>query len=159
MLFVKSKTTRLSIDTASRISLLEKLHEKGLVPLIHSSRLRGYELVLRGTARVKERMKELEQTMARWADTQGESYVLGDVFCLDDCVAFLAFEDEEGQLAEVRTPELCRYRPHILRASVAHSDYVGMTLHRRVLVVRPKLGLGLDQGSSPTGTELIRSDA
>lgn len=102
MLFVKSKTTRLSIDTASRISLLENLHEKGLVPLIHSSRLRGYELVLRGTDRLKERMKELEQAMARWADTQGESYVMGDVFCLEDCVAFLAFEDEEGQLAEVR---------------------------------------------------------
>jgi hypothetical protein len=47
MLFVESRTTESTIDQRLRLALLERLQEeRGLVPLIRSTRLRCYETAL-----------------------------------------------------------------------------------------------------------------
>lgn len=99
MLFVESMTSESNVDHTLRLPLLEKLQERGLVPLIRSTRLHCYETALLGP----ERAGEMEKSLAAWTDAEEEShYVRGDLFCFEDFVVFLVFRDEHGVGAGMR---------------------------------------------------------
>ena len=106
MLFLESKTLNLAVHTAGRIRLLQELHAQNLVPLIRSQRLRCFEDVLFGM----DRVNEMETSLASSTEsTTGEPYVRGDLFCFQDYILFLVFEDDDslraGIVYEARTPE------------------------------------------------------
>ena len=106
MLFLESKTLNLAVHTAGRIRLLQELHTQNLVPLIRSQRLRCFEDVLLGM----DRVNEMETALANSTEsTTGEPYVRGDLFCLQDYILFLVFEDDDsvraGIVYEAQTPE------------------------------------------------------
>jgi hypothetical protein len=76
------------------------------VPLIRSQRLRCFEEVLLGM----DRVNEMETSLASSTEsTTGEPYVRGDLFCFQDYILFLVFEDDDslraGIVYEARTPE------------------------------------------------------
>ncbi len=106
MLFLESKTLNLAVHTAGRIRLLQELHARNLVPMIRSQRLRCFEDVLLGM----DRVNEMETSLANSTEsTTGEPYVRGDLFCFQDYILFLVFEDDDsvraGIVYEARTPE------------------------------------------------------
>jgi len=94
MLFIESRIADLNVEKSLRTPLLEALQERGLVPLIRSSRLHFFEQALMSA----ERVKDLEQAIAVWSDTEDdEPYVRGDVFCFEDFAHFVIFgEDGDG---------------------------------------------------------------
>lgn len=99
MLLVKCQTLKCRVEGTTRITVLEKLQEQGLAPLIGSARTKSYELSLHGT----ERVMELEKFVVQEAATEGMMpYLPGDVFCFEDFFLFLIFDDEEGEIAEIR---------------------------------------------------------
>ena len=106
MLFLESKTLNLAVAPAVRTKLLQELHERNIVPLIRSHRLRSFEDVLLGV----DHVAEMEMSLANSTEsTIGEPYVRGDLFCFQDYILFLVFEDEDsiraGIVYEARTPE------------------------------------------------------
>jgi len=110
MLFLESKALNHSIDTATRIRLLQGLQEREIVPLIRSYRLRCFEDVLLGL----DHVSEMESTLAASTDSAiAEPFVRGDLFSFQDYILFLVFEDEDessafiraGIVYEARTPE------------------------------------------------------
>jgi hypothetical protein len=126
MLFIETKTAKLNADTPTRLFLLEKLQEKGRVPLIRASRVRGFEVALQGA----DRIHELEQSIGLWTDIESViPYIAGDVFCCDDFALFLIFDDEEDEVragvvyqAKTAEPqkklgEFCREVGEILQAA------------------------------------------
>ena len=95
MIFVESRTLREQVDGATRRLLLEKLQERGLVPLVRSARLRLYELALLGS----DRAHDMESAVAARTEIEGDApYVRGDLFCFDDYAHFLIFSDGAGGL-------------------------------------------------------------
>ena len=95
MIFVESRTLREQVDGATRRLLLEKLQERGLVPLVRSARLRLYELALNGS----DRAHDMESAVAARTEIEGDApYVRGDLFCFDDYAHFLIFSDGTGGL-------------------------------------------------------------
>jgi hypothetical protein len=99
MLFIESRTLRLKLDGPGRISLLEELREKNLVPLIRSARLNLFNQVLLGS----ERVDELESEIARSGESENqEAYVQGDLFCLSDHVFFIVFDEIQGEAPVIR---------------------------------------------------------
>ncbi len=99
MLFIESKTSKRSVDAAKRLNLLEKLQEKGMTPLIRSTRLNCYEQALLGP----DRVAEMEREVASWEETEDDrTYIRGDVFCFEDFVLFLIFGDDEDETAGMR---------------------------------------------------------
>jgi hypothetical protein len=99
MLFIESKTSNRSVDAQRRLALLEKLQEKGLTPLIRSTRLGCYEQALLGP----DRVAEMERAVASWTETEDDrAYVRGDVFCFEDFVLFLIFGSDEDEAAGMR---------------------------------------------------------
>ena len=106
MLFLESKTLNRAVDAASRTALLQQLHDRNLVPLIRTQRLRFFEDVLLGA----DHVSELETSLANSTDsTTGEPYVRGDLFCFQDYILFLVFEEDDsvraGIVYDARTPE------------------------------------------------------
>ena len=106
MLFLESKTLNHAVDPTRRTTLLQQLQERNLVPLIRSHRLRCFEDVLLST----DHVSELETSLANSTEsTIGEPYVRGDLFCFEDYILFLVFEDDDsiraGIVYEARTPE------------------------------------------------------
>jgi hypothetical protein len=109
MLFVESKSLSYGIEGAGRTQLLEELQEKNLTPLIRSARLSCFDHVLLGP----ERIREMETAVAAWTESENrEAYVRGDLFCLNDHVFFLIFNDQAevpgiraGIVYEASTPE------------------------------------------------------
>lgn len=96
MLFIEGRVADVFVNHKARIALLEGLQERGLVPLIRSSRLHCFEQALLSA----ERARELEQSVAAQSEAEGETpYVRGDVFCFDGFAHYLVFGDaeEEGQ--------------------------------------------------------------
>ena len=133
MLFVATKTLAHHVEFATRTPLVERLQEKGLVPLVRSARLHAYELALPGA----ERARELERTLAAQAEAAGEApYVRGDLFCFADYVHFLIFGDEAegGQIragiiydadtadAQQKLDAFCRNVYETLEAARGFSD-------------------------------------
>lgn len=94
MLFVESRRSEYEAEGAARTALLEKLQERGLVPLIRSARLHCFELALLGA----ERVREMDRLVAAWSETEGDApYVTGDVFCFEDFALFLVFGNRGGE--------------------------------------------------------------
>lgn len=129
MLFIESKKLDQVVDGATRTSVLERLQEQGLVPLIRAARLHLYELALMGA----ERARGMERAVAAHADIEGDApYVRGDLFCVEDYAHFLLFGDTAGDgdgvragiIFEAETPEplekldaFCRSISEALEAS------------------------------------------
>ena len=106
MLFLDTKTLNRAVDTTGRTALLKSLHDRNIVPLIRTSRLRMFEDALFGV----DHVSDIENSLANSTEsTTGEPYVRGDLFCFDDYILFLVFEDDEGIRAgivyEANTPE------------------------------------------------------
>ena len=107
MLFIATKTLDHFVAHATRTPLLEKLQDKGLMPLVRSARLHAYELALLGA----ERAREMERELGAQTEGAGEApYVRGDIFCFEDFVHFLIFGAEgeplrAGIIYEADTPE------------------------------------------------------
>jgi hypothetical protein len=99
MLFFASRTSEHSVDGATRLHLLDRLHDRGFTPLIRAARLGAFEQALQGP----ERVKEMERAIAAWTETEENSlYVRGDLFCVEDYVLFLIFGGAEDELAGMR---------------------------------------------------------
>ncbi|HYY56112.1 MAG TPA: hypothetical protein VE842_02215 [Pyrinomonadaceae bacterium] len=99
MLFIESKISSRRVDAQSRLQLLEKLQDKGLVPLIRSARLHCFELALMGP----DRVPEMERAIAAQARVEMDApYVRGDLFCFEDFVLFLIFGDEDEGVSGMR---------------------------------------------------------
>jgi hypothetical protein len=99
MLFVESKTWKQAINSATRMILLERLQEKGLTPLIRSTRMSCYEQALLGP----DRVDEMERAVAAWTETEDDRlYIRGDVFCFEDFALFLIFGNDEDETAGLR---------------------------------------------------------
>lgn len=99
MLFVESRSSERRVDPALRLPLLERLQERGLVPLIRSARLHCYETALPG----QDSAGEMEQSLSAWASTQEDlQYVRGDIFCFEEYVLFLIFNSDEARSPRLR---------------------------------------------------------
>lgn len=95
MLFLESKLLNHTIDATGRIALLQQLSERELAPLIRSHRLRSFEDVLQN----RDRVSEMEAALAASTDsTTGEPFVRGDLFCFQDYILFLVFEDDDDTI-------------------------------------------------------------
>jgi hypothetical protein len=107
MLFLESKLLSHALDTAARTRLLKELQDREIVPLIRSHRLRCFEDVLLDHNHVNE----METALASSTEsTTGEPFVRGDLFCFQDYILFLIFEDDDdalraGIIYEAHTPE------------------------------------------------------
>jgi hypothetical protein len=109
MLFLESKTLNHAVDANGRTRLLQELQERDIVPLIRSHRLRCFEDVLLGVDHVAEMEKSLASATE---STIGEPFVVGDLFCFQDYILFLVFENDDdaaflraGIVYEARTSE------------------------------------------------------
>jgi hypothetical protein len=109
MLFLESKALNHAVEANGRTRLLKDLQERGMVPLIRSHRLRCFEDVLLSVDHVEQMEKSLASSTE---STIGEPYVSGDLFCFDDYILFLIFDDDNdgpylraGIVYEARTPE------------------------------------------------------
>jgi len=93
MLFVESQSLNQDLDGKGRLQLLEELQEKKLTPLIRSARLNCFDHLLLSS----DRISEIETAVATWTESEDrEPYVKGDLFCLNDHVLFLIFDDKTG---------------------------------------------------------------
>ena len=110
MLFLESKALNHAVNADGRTRLLKELQDQGMVPLIRSHRLRCFEDVLLGVDHIAEMEKSLS---ASTESTIGEPFVLGDLFCFQDYILFLVFENDDdassylraGIVYEARTAE------------------------------------------------------
>ncbi len=99
MLFIETKTSGRGVESGVRLALLEKLQEKGLTPLIRSTRLSCYEQALLGP----DRVAEMEREVAAWTEGEDDrAYVCGDVFCFEDFALFLLFGDDDDEASGMR---------------------------------------------------------
>lgn len=99
MLFIETKTSDRGVESSVRLALLEKLQEKGLTPLIRSTRQSCYEQALLGP----DRVAEMEREVASWTESEDDrAYVRGDVFCFEDFVLFLILGDDQDEAAGMR---------------------------------------------------------
>ncbi len=99
MLFIETRTLDHVVDSATRILILKKLKEKGMIPLIHSARLSCYEYALLESSGVAK----MENAIAAWTESENDSsYIQGDVFCFSDHVLFLIFGDTHDEPAGMR---------------------------------------------------------
>jgi hypothetical protein len=99
MLFVESRVLDQKVDGAARTSLLDRLEDRGLTPLIRTSRLHLFDLALLKS----ERARDMESAVASRADIEGDApYVRGDLFCFRDYAHFLIFGDADAASPGVR---------------------------------------------------------
>ncbi len=92
MLFLASRLLDHELDAEGRLRLLEKLQGKKFKPLIRSMRLSGYEQALL----FSNHIEEMERLIATPANSEGQTaYVQGDLFCFEDHMLFLLFEDAD----------------------------------------------------------------
>jgi hypothetical protein len=95
MLFLESKLLNYALDTTGRTALLKELHDREIVPLIRSHRLRCFEDVLLN----HDHVNEMETALASSSEsTIGEPFVRGDLFCFYDYILFLVYEDDDDAL-------------------------------------------------------------
>ncbi|HEV2763988.1 MAG TPA: hypothetical protein VGV38_13480, partial [Pyrinomonadaceae bacterium] len=91
MLFIETRRAAYAPDDVTRLTILERLQESGLVPVVRSARLHAFETALAGP----ERVRELERAVAAWAREAGDvHYTRGDVFCFEEFALFLLFGEE-----------------------------------------------------------------
>ncbi len=110
MLFLESKALNRAVDPEAKTRLMQQLQERDLSPLIRTARLRLFDDVLLGP----DRIADMEASLASWTEsTIDEPFVRGDLFCFQDYILFLVFEDDNssspfvraGIVYEARTPE------------------------------------------------------
>jgi len=95
MLFLESKLLNHALDTTGKNTLLKELHDREIVPLIRSHRLRCFGDVLLN----HDHVNEMEIALASSSEsTTGEPFVHGDLFCFQDYILFLVFEDDDQAL-------------------------------------------------------------
>ena len=95
MLFLESKLLNHALDTTGRNALLKELQQREIMPLIRSHRLRCFEDVLLN----HDHVSEMETALASSTEsTIGEPFVRGDLFCFQDYILFLVFEDDPDVL-------------------------------------------------------------
>jgi hypothetical protein len=107
MLFIESRILDKRVDDVARLDLLDRLQEKGRLPLIRSMRLHGFEAMLQNeNARESfaiegaPQAKDLERLLAAQIESEAEThYTHGDLFCVDDHVLFLVFGTAEDSAA------------------------------------------------------------
>jgi hypothetical protein len=113
MLFLASRILEHELNDDGRLGLLVKLQERNFVPLVRSTRLNCYKQALANP----EQVEAMEHLIATLANSEGQnSYVQGDLFCFEDHIFFLLFEEaaspSEGMRAglvyETRTAEPLR---------------------------------------------------
>jgi hypothetical protein len=93
MLFLASKLLDQDVNDATRLQVLVRLQEKGMKPLIRSTRLSCYEAALSDS----QRAGEMERAIALQTGQEKHApYVRGDIFCFDDHVFFLVFGDSQS---------------------------------------------------------------
>lgn len=99
MLYVESRISNKRVEAAARLELMNRLQEKGLVPLIRLTRLSCYDTALLGP----ERAAEMERIVSAWTNAEGDApYIDGDIFCLEDFALFLIFNDATNDEAGMR---------------------------------------------------------
>jgi hypothetical protein len=99
MLFVESRVLDRHVDGAARTALLEKLEDRGLTPLIRTSRLHLFDLALLKS----NRAREVETAVAARTEIEGDTaYVRGDLFCFRDHAHFVIFGEADGGSHGVR---------------------------------------------------------
>jgi hypothetical protein len=100
MLFIQSNSLALFLDEGARLRLLDALGERGLTPLIRSSRRQRFSLLVPAradAARVEAAFAEFERECAakRAASSKTETgatpYTPGEMFCAGDSVLYLTF--------------------------------------------------------------------
>ncbi|MBV9959950.1 MAG: hypothetical protein JO360_16100 [Acidobacteria bacterium] len=93
MLHLASRIIDLCPAPDEHLWLLARLQQREFVPLIRSLRLSCYERALSGSQGVNE----LEESLAAHTMLQGQAaYVSGEIFCFEDHVLFLLFENPEA---------------------------------------------------------------
>lgn len=91
MLFLENNNLTYAVPGEDRIKLLQALQDQDFTPLIRSARVHCFDL-LAGS----DRSGEIEPIIAYWTEqTLKEPFVPGDVFCFQDYVLFLTFEDDD----------------------------------------------------------------
>lgn len=99
MLFIASRDLGHSVDDEARLLLLERLQEKGLTPLIRSTRFGCYRQALSGF----NSESEMERAIAHLTEHEDQTaYIKGDVFFFDDHVLYLIFSERSGASAGMR---------------------------------------------------------
>jgi hypothetical protein len=98
MLFIETQSLRHSLEGSKRIQLLEELEQQHLKPLIRSARLNTFSNALLGA----ERVAELERAIVESLEAENQPYVRGEIFCLDDHVFFLLFDDQNSASPKIR---------------------------------------------------------
>lgn len=99
MLYVLSRVFNQRVEADARLELMNRLQEKGLVPLIRSTRLSCYDTALLGP----EHAGDMERIVSAWTNAEGDApYINGDVFCLEDFALFLIFNDATNDEAGMR---------------------------------------------------------
>ena len=131
MLFLESKLLNQAIDAAGRLVLLQQLAEQDLAPLIRTHRLRFFEDVLLS----HDNVNEMETALASSTEsTLGEPFVRGDLFCFQDYILFLVFEDDDdavraGIVYEAHTSEPFRkldsFCQEVRNLLLQHTDSLG----------------------------------
>jgi hypothetical protein len=85
MLYVLSRVSNQRVEADARLELMNRLQEKGLVPLIRSTRLSCYDTALLGP----EHAGDMERIVSAWTNAEGDApYINGDVFCSEDFALF-----------------------------------------------------------------------
>ena len=131
MLFLESKLLNHAIDATGRLVLLQQLAEQDLAPLIRMHRLRFFEDVLLS----HDNVNEMETALASSTEsTLGEPFVRGDLFCFQDYILFLVFEDDDdavraGIVYEAHTSEPFRkldsFCQEVRNLLLQHTDSLG----------------------------------
>lgn len=99
MLFLASKVLNHDLNDEARLRLLDRLQERGVLPLIRSTRLNCYEMALAGS----NHAGEMERALASLNSVEaGAPYVPGDVFCFEDHALFLIFGDAKYGTTGIR---------------------------------------------------------
>ncbi|MGB7922875.1 MAG: hypothetical protein WCF57_06495 [Pyrinomonadaceae bacterium] len=138
MLFIASRRLGHNVDEQGRLLLLERLQEKGLTPLIRSTRFGCYKQALSGL----DNEGEMERTIAALTEHEDKtSYIKGDVFFFDDHALYLIFE-ETG------------YEPAGMRAGVVYESYTTEPLRKLDDFCREVSDFLVDQGSAATGLSM-----
>ena len=101
MLLNASKSLDFSVEGTARHLVLDALRDEQFTPLILTARRRCFELSLGGDARgglSAREVRELEaQLVARSQEEGSAPYPPGDLFCSNDCIFYLAFQEPAGR--------------------------------------------------------------
>jgi hypothetical protein len=136
MLFVERRKLGRAIDLTGRITLLEKLQQHDLIPVIRSARLHCFENALSGS----ERLAQIEPALAGWSDNASEeAFIRGDIFCRSDHVFFLVFDNETQE-------------EPLLRGGIVYDDRTPEPFRKLDLFCRQVLDLLLSENDNATSS-------